>query len=416
MTSGLPTDPDATASLVRLVRDEGRVVLASLARSLGDLGLAEDAVQDAVLAALDSWPDAGVPPNPRAWLFTTARRRAIDRIRREDLRGPKEAEAVRMLDAEPTPPSESTVHDDLLRLVFTCCHPALAPEAQVALSLHTLCGLSTAEVASALVVSESTMAKRLTRARRKISVAAIPYQVPPDHQLPDRLAQVTTTVYLVFNEGYATSLGRDLVRTDLCDEAIRLGRLLNELLPGEARLQGLLGLMLLQDARRAARVDGDGGLVLLAEQDRSSWDREAITEGVVLVGEGLRRTPDRPDPYVVQAAIAACHALAPTYADTEWDAVISWYDVLLQVQDTPVVRLNRAAAVAERDGPALALDLIDAIEGLDRYPFWHGARAELLTRLDRPTEAADALRAALALPVSDAVRRHLTARLAALEP
>jgi len=388
-------------------------VLASLARSLGDLGLAEDAVQDAVLAALSSWPDSGVPPNPRAWLFTTARRRAIDRIRREDARVPKEAEAMRMLEAEPSPPSESAVHDDLLRLVFTCCHPTLAPETQVALSLHTLCGLSAAEVANALLVSESTMAKRLTRARRKIAVAGIPYRVPPDHELPDRLAQVCTTVYLVFNEGYAAS-GPEHLRVDLCDEALRLGRLLLDLLPGEARLQGLLALMLLQDSRRQARVDADGGLVLLADQDRSRWDHEAIVEGVTLVGEGLRRTPDQPDPYVVQGAIAACHGLAPAWGETDWTAVVSWYDVLLTVLDTPVVRLNRAAAVAERDGPAPALDLVDRIDGLDSYPLWHASRAELLSRLDRRTEAAVALRRALDLPLSDPVRRHLESRLVAL--
>jgi len=412
-SSSPPTGPDASASLVRLVRDEGLAVLASLTRSLGDLGLAEDAVQDAVVAALSSWPSSGVPPNPRAWLFTTARRRAIDRIRREDVRGPKEAEAVRMLESEPSQPSGSAVHDDLLRLVFTCCHPALSAETQVALSLHTLCGLTTAEVAGALVVSESTMAKRLTRARRKIAVAGIPYRVPPDHELPDRLAQVATTIYLVFNEGYAAS-GPDHLRFDLCDEGIRLGRLLLDLLPGEARLQGLLALMLLQDSRRQTRVDADGALVLLADQDRSRWDRDAIVEGVTLVGEGLRRTPDLPDPYVVQAAIAACHALAPTYTETEWDAVVSWYDVLLTVHDTPIVRLNRAAAAAERDGPEVALELVDQIDGLDAYPLWHASRAELLTRLDRPADAAVALRAALALPLSDPVRRHLETRLAAL--
>ena len=415
MTRPDPTSgPDASASLVRLVRDEGRAVLASLARSLGDLGLAEDAVQDAVVAALGSWPTSGVPPNPRAWLFTTARRRAIDRIRREDVRGPKETEAVRLLEQEPPMVTDSAVHDDLLRLVFTCCHPALSPETQVALSLHTLCGLTTAEVAGALVVTEATMAKRLTRARRKIAVAAIPYRVPPDHELPDRLAQVTTTVYLVFNEGYASALGTEHVRTDLCDEAIRLARLLTELLPGDASLQGLLALMLLQDARRATRVDEAGDVVLLVDQDRSLWDREAIAEGVVLVGEGLRRTPDRPDRYVVQAAIAACHDLAPTYAETEWDAVISWYDVLLTINDTPVIRLNRAAAVAERDGPEPALALVDQITGLERYPLWHGSRAELLGRLGRHQEAADALRTALDLPVSDPLRRTLERRLAEL--
>jgi RNA polymerase sigma-70 factor (ECF subfamily) len=320
-----------------------------------------------------------------------------------------------MVEADPLPPSDSAVHDDLLRLVFTCCHPSLAQETQVALALRTLCGLSTPEVARALLVSDATMTKRLTRARQKIALAGIPYRVPPDHELPDRLAAVTTTVYLVFNEGYAATAGDDLLRSALCEEAIRLGRLLLDLLPGEASLQGLLALMLLQHARRDARLDADGGLALLADQDCGRWDRDAITEGVVLVGEGLRRTPDRPDPYVVQAAIAACHDLAPTWADTEWAAVVSWYDVLLTVLDSPVVRLNRAAAVAELDGPAAALALVDELGGLDAYPPWHGARAELLERLDRPDEAADALRAALALPLAAPVRALLERRLAALD-
>ena len=249
--------------------------------------------------------------------------------------------------------TDSAVHDDLLRLVFTCCHPSLSPETQVALSLHTLCGLTTAEVAGALLVTEATMAKRLTRARRKIAVAAIPYRVPPDHELPDRLAQVTTTVYLVFNEGYASTQGADHVRTDLCDEAIRLARLLTELLPGDASLQGLLALMLLQDARRNSRVDATGDVVLLPDQDRSRWDQDAIAEGVVLIGEALRRTPDRPDPFVVQAAIAACHALAPTYADTAWDAVVSWYDVLL-----------RACGLLQRQGLDFELAAVGQRAGL----------------------------------------------------
>ena len=390
-------------------------MLAILTRTLGDLGLAEDAVQDATVAALTTWGRDGVPPNPRAWLLTTARRRAIDRIRREARRTEKETEAVRMLEREPPEPTDSVVHDDLLRLVFTCCHPALSPDAQVALSLRTLCGLSTPEVARALLVSEATMAKRLTRARQKISTAGIPFRVPRDHELPDRLAAVATTVYLVFNEGYAATAGDDALRMELAEEAIRLGRLLLDLLPGEPRLQGLLALMLLQHARRDARVDADGALVLLADQDRTTWDRDAIGQGVVLVGEGLRRTPDRPDPYVVQAAIAACHALAAGPDDTDWAAIASWYDVLLTVLDTPIVRLNRAAAVAEATGPADALALVDAIEDLDGYVLWHASRAELLTRLGRTTEAADALRTALALPANAAQHALLEGRLAALE-
>ena len=408
-----PLDPGA--SLVRLVRDEGRAVLATLTRHTGNLGLAEDAVQDATLQALTTWSRDGVPPNPRAWLLTAARSRAVDRIRRESRRTEKEVEAVRMLEREPPAPSDSAVHDDLLRLVFTCCHPALSTDAQVALSLRTLCGLDTAEVARALLVSEATMAKRLTRARQKILVAKIPYRVPADHELPDRLEAVTTTVYLLFNEGYTATAGGDHLRVALAEEAIRLGRLLLALMPGEPSLLGLVALMLLQHARSASRLDDDGDLILLAHQDRTSWDLAAISEGVVLVGEGLRRSPDRADRYVVQAAIAACHGLAPTYAATDWPAIVSWYDVLLGVDDRPVTRLNRAAAIAERDGPAEALVLVEAIDGLDRYPLWHATRAELLARLDRPADAVTALDAAIALPGTDAQRRHLEARRAALQ-
>lgn len=401
----------AASALARLVRGEGRAVLATLTRQLGNLALAEDAVQEAALQALTTWTRDGVPANPRAWLTTAARHRAIDRIRRESARSDKEHEAVRMLQREPETPNESMVHDDLLRLVFTCCHPSLSIDTQVALSLHTLCGLSTPEVARALIVNEATMAKRLTRARQKIALAAIPYRVPPDHELPDRLAAVTTTIYLVFNEGYAATSGTDHLRSDLADEAIRLGRLLLKLLPGEPSLLGLLALMLLQHARRDARVDATGSLVLLAAQDRSRWDHDAIAEGVVLVGEGLRRTPEWPNPYVVQAAIAACHGLAASYPETDWVAIVSWYDVLLTVQDTSVVRLNRAAAIAERDGPGPSLVLVDQLQGLDQYPLWHAARAELLERLGRPADAANALRAALELPLTDPVRNHLTNRL-----
>ena len=403
---------DAETALVRLVRDEGRIVLATLIRTLGSLDLAEDAVQEAVVRALETWPSRGLPASPRAWLTTTARNWAIDRIRREGARGPKEEEAVRLagrLDgsADDALPPDSVVRDDQLRLVFTCCHPALSLDAQVALSLRTLCGLTTAEVARALVVSEATMTKRLTRARQKIALAGIPYRVPPDHELPARLAAVTTTVYLVFNEGYSATAGEDHVRLELADEALRLARLLHELLPDEPSVMGLHALILLQHSRRAARLDAAGDVVLLADQDRARWDRAMITEGVTLVGEGLRRTPERPDPFVVQAAIAVCHALAPSYRSTDWDAIISWYDVLLSVQDTPVVRLNRAVAVGERDGPETALGLIDELDALAGYAPWHASRAELLDRAGRPVEAAEARAAALALPMSDAQRRFL---------
>ncbi|WP_181782066.1 RNA polymerase sigma factor, partial [Pseudonocardia pini] len=335
---------DPRAALVRLVRDEGRRVLATLVRLTGDLQLAEDAVQDATLRALEAWPRDGVPAEPRAWLTLTARRRAIDLVRRESARPAKE---VLAMPGEPEPPE--TVRDDQLRLLFTCYHPALAHQAQVALALRTLCGLSVAEVGEALLVPEETMAKRLTRTRQKIATARIPYRVPADHELPDRLRGVLATVYLLFTEGY-DPIGEP--RAALVDEAVRLTRLVRELMPGEPSVLGLLALELLTDSRRVARRDAAGRPVLLADQDRTRWRRELVEEGVLLVGEGLRRSADRPDPYVVQAAIAACHALAPTWADTDWAAVVSWYDVLLAVAGTPVVALNRAAAVAERDGPA----------------------------------------------------------------
>lgn len=403
-------DQDPRAALVRLVRDEGRRVLATLVRLTGDLPLAEDAVQDAALRALETWPRDGVPDEPRAWLTLTARRRAIDVLRREAARAGKEAEA--MIEPDGPPPPAETVRDDLLRLVFTCCHPALAVETQVALALRTLCGLTVAEVGAALLVPEQTMAKRLTRARQKITKATIPYAVPADHELPDRLRGVLTTVYLLFTTGYAPT---GAPRPALVDEAVRLTRLLRELMPGEPSVLGLLALELLQDSRRDARHDAEGAPVLLADQDRSRWRRDLIAEGVVLVGEGLRRTPDRPDPYVVQAAIAACHALAPTWTDTDWAAVLSWYDVLLTVADTSVVRLNRAVAVGELRGPAAGLAAVDAVGDLTGYPLWHAARAELLARMDRVAEAKAAYAEALALPQDDAQLTHLRRRCALVE-
>jgi RNA polymerase sigma-70 factor (ECF subfamily) len=405
----IEADQDPRAALVRLVRDEGRRVLATLVRITGDLPLAEDAVQDAAVRALETWPRDGVPDEPRAWLTLTARRRAIDVLRREAARAGKEAEA--MIEPDDLPPPQETVRDDLLRLVFTCCHPALAVETQVALALRTLCGLTVAEVGAALLVPEATMAKRLTRARQKITKAAIPYTIPADHELPDRLRGVLTTVYLLFTTGYAPT---GAPRPALVDEAVRLTRLLRDLMPGEPSVLGLLALELLQDSRRDARHNAAGSPVLLADQDRGRWRRDLITEGVLLVGEGLRRTPDHPDPYVVQSAIAACHALAPTWADTDWAAVLSWYDVLLTVADTPVARLNRAVAVGELRGPAAGLAAVEAVDDLDGYPLWHAARAELLARLDRVVEAQAAYAEALALPQDDAQLTHLRRRCALL--
>ena len=409
---------DPSAGLDRLVRTEGRAVLATLIRTTGRLDLAEDAVQEAVLRALETWPRDGVPDNPRAWLTMVARNRAVDAIRREARRERKEEEAVRVWDDEPELPTSSQVQHDLLRLVFTCCHPTLSLDAQVALSLRTLCGLSTTEVAAALLVPEATMTKRLTRARQKIAVAKIPYRVPADHELPDRLAGVAGTVYLVFNAGYsappAAGSSEAPVR-DLAVEGQELARFLHDLMPDEPAVIGLLALVLLQQARRPGRFDAGGVAVPLAEQERSGWDGDAIAEGVVLVGEGLRRTPERPDPYVVQAAIAACHALAPSWAQTEWDAVVSWYDVLLTVHDTPVVRLNRAAAIAERDGAEAGLAEVEAIAGLEAYPFWPASRAELLARLGRSDEALEAWEQALALGLPPANARWVERRIEAID-
>ncbi|MFL6177555.1 MAG: RNA polymerase sigma factor [Ornithinibacter sp.] len=410
--AGSPAPEDAHRALAEIVRVAGRDVLATLARWTGNLALAEDAVQDASVRALQTWPRDGIPDNPVAWLRTTARRCAVDLIRREVARGPKEALAaapdadVVLFAQDPEP---GVVEDDLLRLVFTCCHPSLAAETRVALALRTLCGLGTEEVARALLVSEPTMAKRLTRARQKIRLAGIPYRVPSADDLPERWETVLATTYLMFNEGYAATAGPELTRPALVAEALRLTRLLHRLRPNDPGATGLLALILLQDSRRQARTDASGAAVLLADQDRSRWDRGAIAEAVPLVGEGLRLSPSQPDPYVVQAAIAACHALAPSWEETDWAAIESWYEVLLRVDDGPVVRLNHAVAVAEARGPQEGFDLVDAIAGLADYPLWHATRAALLRRLDRPGEATAAERRARSLPLN-AVQRDLLDR------
>lgn len=399
-----------------MLRDEGSRVLATLVRTTGSLELAEDAVQDAVVTALDAWSRAGIPPQPRAWLTVTARNRAIDLLRREARRADKEMAADPLaLTSDPALPAPEVVADDLLRLVFTCCHPSLPLETQTALALRTLCGLTTAEVARALLVPEATMAKRLTRARRKIAVAHIPYRTPSAAELPHRLRGVLATVYLLFNEGYNASVGDDLIRSQLVGEALRLSRLLCELLPGQASVTGLLALLLLQSSRHAARLDEHGEVVLLADQDRTKWDRDAIAEGMTLLGVALRRTPTRPDLYATQAAIAACHALAGTWEQTNWEAVISWYDVLLTFNDTPVVRVNRAVAVAELHGPQEGLAALDEVGALADYPSLPAVRAELLYRLGRVEEAAAAYREALNLPGNNAQQRHLRQGLARCE-
>ena len=406
-------DPAPDAALAALVRESGRDVLASLARQVGDLALAEDAVQDAVVRALETWPRDGVPPNPVAWLRLAARHRAVDLLRQARSRSGREERAVvRDPDLRPGWTADvepSVLRDDLLRLLFTCCHPSLAPTSRVALALRTLGGLTEPEIARALLSTPDAVAKRLVRTRQKIRAAAIPYAVPADHELPERWDGVLTTVYLMFNEGYTATAGPDLTRPILAREAVRLARLLVRLQPDDAGALGMLALMLLQDSRRAARTDEDGRAILLPDQDRSTWDRDAVREGVELLGEALRRSGERPHRYVAQAAIAACHALAPTWEDTDWAAIVSWYDVLLGVDPSPVVALNRAVAVAERDWPAAGLALLDQTAGLDAYPFLHASRAVLLRRLGREREAAAEDVRAAALPLSDPTRDLLRA-------
>lgn len=406
------------SALDDVIRLEGRNVLATLTRRLGSLDLAEDAVQDAVVRALETWPTRGVPDRPAAWLTTAASNAALDRLRRESKRGPKEEAAMgRHEPGEPDPADQaledgeaSAVGDDLLRMVFTCCHPAINPEARVALSLRTLCGLTTAEVAAAFLVPEPTMAQRIVRAKRKIAEARIPYRIPPDHDLPDRLPAVLAVVYVVFTEAHHSATSEDgPVRVDLAEEAIRLGRLLIELLPDVPECHGLLALMLATHARRDARADEHGDLVLLADQDRARWDHEAIAEAAAIVDETLRRRD--PGPYQVQAAIACLHGLAPTAADTDWPQIAELYGILEAVQPTPVVRVNRAAAVAEAVGPAAGLAVLEAVEGVDRWHLYHSARADLLRRLGRRDDAVEAYRQALECGPNPVDRRFLEARL-----
>ncbi len=416
-------------NLEQIYREESGRILATLIRLLGGFDLAEEALQDAFAVALEQWPEQGTPENPRAWLVSTARHKALDRLRRQARFEDKQGELQRLaaVEQELSQDTEDEMlgrskadgdafSDDRLRLIFTCCHPALVIEAQVALTLRTLCGLATEEIAKAFLVPLPTMSQRLVRAKQKIRDAGIPYRVPPQGELAERLAAVMLVVYLVFNEGYNAVAGDALIRRELCAEAIRLGRLMCELLPQAAEARGLLALMLLQDSRREARLSALGDLLLLEEQDRSKWNQEQIREGLELTETALREAP--PGPYSVQAAIAAVHARAARHQDTDWQQILGLYDVLLRIQPSPVVELNRAVAVAMVQGAAAGLRLLEELEKRDELRGYHllpAARGDFSRRLERWPDAAEAYRHALRLASNDAERRFLAKRLAAAE-
>ncbi len=419
----MPADA-ATHDLVdRLFRDEQGRAVATLIRVLGDFDLAEEAVQDAFIAALEVWPERGVPANPGAWITTTARNRAIDRLRRRRRLRDKTEELARdsALEAELAAidtgaDDDMAIADDRLRLIFTCCHPALAMDARVALTLRTLGGLSTPEIARAFLLPEPTLAQRLVRAKRKIRDAGIPYRVPPRELLAERLGGVLKVLYLVFNEGYSASSGDALVRRELSAEAIRLARTVVLLLPDEPEAAGLLALMLLHDARREARVDATGGLVLLEDQDRQRWDADRIAEGLALVDR--LRSAGGAGPYQLQASIASLHDTAPSWAATDWPSIVALYRALMTLDPSPVVELNLAVAVSMSDGLEVGLAMIEGLDregALDTYPYLPAARADLLRRLDRRSEAADAYRRAIELTTNGAERTFLERRLASIE-